>query len=440
MHTASSLTETHACCFLLMHNHIGSYRLKFMKRNVENNDRITLPLSKSMAARLLILDYIHNRELQRVDLPDCDDTRDLERALRQLKSSPCNSVFNLGFGATSQRFFIALAAALEGFEGIVDCSAQLRRRPLSQLVDVLQAMGADIRYMEKPGFAPLYIKGRKLKGGDVEMDASVSSQYISAVMLISPLCETPANIILRGEVVSRPYMEMTKKIISGYNKDMQIEPDWSAATFFYEAAMLHPGKRIEIENLTPPSDSVQGDSGVCALFEALGVRTLFNEDGSATLIGDADKIKRNAESEEPFVADMSAMPDAVPALTPALALNGIRFKLTGIAHLRHKESDRLEAMRAEMLKIGYVLTVGEDSLSWNGDCVTVENPVTIDSYADHRIAMAFAIASTKIIETEVGKLNITDITCVSKSFPNFFGEERKLKDMIDTWMFYETDY
>lgn len=216
---------------------------------------IEIPGSKSVAARRLIIDYIRGEAPEYVNMPRCDDTLELSAALRDLRLGLSGNRYDLGSGGTSMRFFTALVASIEGFDGIVDCSLQLRRRPLSPLVDALRAVGADIEYLEEEGCPPIYIKGGKLKGGEVAVDAGISSQFISALMLVSRLWALPLSLGLRGEIVSRPYVEMTKRLLEMSDDDSApyIEGDWSAAAFFYAYCLLVPDKDVRIGLLRKPT-------------------------------------------------------------------------------------------------------------------------------------------------------------------------------------------
>lgn len=405
-------------------------QINYDKRNTrEVSGGITLPGSKSMAARLLILDFIHDinerhaesegKRLRRETLPDCDDTRYLDEALRKLARIPTGDEFYLGDGATSLRFFVALLASLPDFDGKVDGSAQLRRRPLAPLVEALRGAGAQIRYLDKEGYLPIYIKGGKLKGGRIEVNGSVSSQFISALKLASLLWQRPAQLTIDGEAVSAPYIKMTERMIEK-GIECGIEKDWSAATFFYEVALLLPGVEIRLERLTDPARSMQGDAGVADIFNLLGVET--RKDGDDIIIrGKREIIETMRSLAIPMEFDLGGMPDAVPALAVGMALAGIKYRFCNVGHLRHKESNRLLALKNEMEKIGVALEITNDSLSWNGGRLPVAENEVIESEGDHRIAMAFAPAAAKL-----GYVTIRDPQCVDKSFPDYFGQLAKL--------------
>lgn len=402
--------------------------------------RISLPGSKSIAARLLMLDYINERRNgvpapRRAGMPDCDDTRELSAALDLLRQYEPGRRYDLGSGGTSMRFFIALVASMPGFEGTVDCSEQLRRRPVSPLVDALRRMGAEIRYLEEEGRPPLYIRGMQkwpeagadLLAADPDI-ARLSSQYLSAIILASCLHDVDVrNFRLPEGVVSRPYVDMTLKLVSLFHSrsdvfsSLAVEPDWSAAAFFYELALLRPELKIIFDPALVEEGSLQGDS-VCA--------PLFAE----------------AATRRPFVADMSASPDLVPPLAVGLAFAGIPFRLEGVAALRYKESDRIAALTEGLARLGYKIEAEGDYLEWRGEereeveevedsredrvgreeikeeikdgNLDKEEPM-IESCGDHRMAMAFAVAAARF-----GPLRIRDAECVAKSFPDFFDRLR----------------
>lgn len=385
---------------------------------------ISLPGSKSIAARALILKRVFSLDTPLENLPDCDDTRELAAALKIYDRCRHrgHAVIDIGNGGTSLRFFLALAASTPGFEATIDCGGQLRSRPLSPLISALHTAGAEITCTREDMHTPLHVKGKRLNGKDLHVDAAMSSQFASALILASPLWKS--QYATSGQClqqVSRPYIEMSVKMRDLFCKFSRfrtstpyiIEPDWSAAAFFYEFALLHPGCELRFERLTPPGDSLQGDSATASMFGRLGVGTIYNPDGSATIKGDRTIIERAAQNPMPVQFAMHSTPDLVPAMAIALCLGGIRFTMSGVRNLRFKESDRLEALRCELRKLGFTINVSDDSLSWNGE----SNPEAainngFDSRGDHRIAMALAAAG-------IPPASIKGYPCISKSFPGF---------------------
>ncbi len=369
------------------------------------------------------------------NLPDCDDTRELSAALKKLSdripsakdwiasSTPyiIEEYFNLGTGGTSLRFFTALAASIPGLNSVVDCSEALKRRPLAGLTDALTKAGANIAFVSADGYPPMKVCGKYLPGGKVAMDGKVSSQFISALLMASELWKHPLELELKSGMVSRPYVEMTEKMLLNHNQEFNIEPDWSAASYFYELALVAAGVPVRMARLCEPSSSVQGDSACAAIFDKLGVKTDIFSDGSALLYGDPGVVSRLAVSEELVEFDLGDVPDLTPALAVGMCNAGIRFRFSNVAHLRHKECDRMAVLHDELSKLGYKLICGESTLEWNGEtCRKLENAV-IDCHADHRIAMAFSIAAVK-----TGEIKINDSECVSKSFPGYFDELLKV--------------
>ena len=411
--------------------------IRYSRENREtSSEAVALPGSKSMAARALVIHYVRDMKSQVRNLPDCDDTRELSAALRKLSSlvpslpdrmneknpEQPEAAFNLGTGGTSLRFFTALAASVPGLVSTVNCSDALRKRPLAGLVEALRMAGARIEYIGKEGFPPMRIFGRRLPGDEVEMSGKVSSQFISAMLMVSELWEKPLSLRLEGGMVSRPYVEMTEKMLLNNKKDaFDIEPDWSAASYFYELALLSPGKPVRIGRLCDPKRSVQGDSAAAALFGRLGVETRLLPDGGAVLLGAVGRIEALASGGETVEFDLGDVPDLTPALAVGMCLAGIRFRFTNVAHLRQKECDRMAALQTNLGKLGYRLVCGDSTLEWKGERMpAVEAPV-IESYADHRMAMAFSLAATKR-----DGVRIDDTACVSKSFPGFYNELPKL--------------
>ena len=436
-----------------------------LKYDRSRNDEIvaTLPTSKSMAARALVIGALAGIRPEEIpDLPVCTDTKELSAAINELLAalekkdnalekkdneeslpeSPVCLNLNLGLGGTSLRFFTALAASIPEAEFEIDCAAPLKKRPLAPLCEALITAGADIKYLDTPGYPPLLIKGKHIPGGERGIAAGISSQFISAMIMCAPYWRDGLRLSLTGEeAVSFPYIDMTVKMMrkAGAKVDVtngnrlicvdadpyslkdprQLRPeaDWSAASYFYELALALPDRKIRLASLTPPDESLQGDSRCAEIFSFLGVNTEFLPDGSAILSCDR-KIRdgvAEASKKLPLELDMSATPDLVPALAVALCLAGIRYRISGIAHLHIKESDRIAALQLELEKIGYGLQAGADFLSWDGSRMPVGESEAIETYHDHRIAMAFAIAATALPYLSIRNPEVTE-----KSFPDYF--------------------
>ena len=377
---------------------------------------VELPLSKSMVIRAATIAAVNNpEELDRFAAqPLCDDAAYYIRALKQVlasvESGKETDVY-IGEGAAPLRFLLAFAASLPGARVRIACAPALWKRPISPLVDALLAMGADIRISEDPAGGVIAVSGKKLRGGRIEVDSSFTSQYLSALLLASPLWERKAVLPESLVSVSRPYLEMSVRMMR--EPGCRPEPDWSAAAFFYEYALISR-TTVEIARLTPPAVSLQGDAVVCDIYGRLGVETRMRGDGSASLVYDAAAF-RLLEDSAPFEFDFTDYPDMVPSVAVALCCRRIPFVFHGVAHLRYKECDRLSALQSLLVRIGYEVSVEEGSLIFNGEFRPLQEfPVEIDSYGDHRIAMAFYPLEL------LGMVSIEGKDVVSKSFPDFY--------------------
>lgn len=392
---------------------------------------IELPLSKSVANRLLIINALTlgSTPLPESMLPDADDSRIMVRALDSL---PGTSEINVGAAGTAFRFLTALCAATPGIKVTIDGTDRLRQRPIAPLVDTLRRLGASITYLGNEGFAPLSIEGCQLSGGSISIDPSVSSQFVSALMMIAPTMQQDLHIDFCGEEpVSRPYLRMTAAMMQRAGVDVDLTPfavtikrsnyrqvapyserDWSAASYWYSVSAISAGF-VTLPHLS--IDSLQGDSALAHLFEQLGVITEEAED-----VEDALQLTPSPEQFSRFEHDLTDNPDLAQTLAVTAAMLGIPFHLRGLSTLRHKETDRLEALRCELDKFGIIVEIrGDNELVWNGERHPIFETPQIDTYADHRMAMAFAPAAVFI-----PGLVIRDIEVVSKSYPAFWDDLR----------------
>lgn len=390
---------------------------------------VQLPPSKSIGARTLIMDFIGSGVAglsETSTLGDCDDIATLRKILSQGIPADGRTV-DVGDSGTALRMLTALYAASEGCRCRLTGSDSLRKRPVGPLVDALRALGAEISYAVGEGRAPLEITGRRLAGGTVELDASLSSQFATALMLTAPLMGAPLTIKYSTPAVSAPYVRLTAAMMSRRGVAAQadaegitagsgtysrsagnIEPDWSAAAFWYEIAAVSAGW-VTLPGLR--DDSLQGDRAAVGLFERLGATTEFSDEGA--------EISASPEVFSSLEADVENTPDMVPALVVACCLIGVPFRLSGVATLRHKESDRLEALCEEMARIGCPLSIEnyDNVLSWDGRRMPVRELPVFDSHRDHRIAMALAAASVFL-----PGMVIRGADCASKSYPGFWAD------------------
>jgi len=380
---------------------------------------ISLPLSKSISNRALIINALTPGAIDIEQVAKCDDTDSMVAALNNQSES-----INIGAAGTAMRFLTAYFAATPGRTVTLDGSERMRQRPIEALVNALRDCGADIKYLINEGFPPLLINGSKLTGGDISLPASISSQYISALLMIAPTMDRGLTLTLQGDIISRPYINMTLSLMKTWGVDcdfsgnvikvapqaykpteFKIEADWSAASYWYAIAALSAGN-ITLTGLQP--HSVQGDSHLVQLFESLGVITHF-EDTETTLEPTPDTCPR-------LNIDLSNQPDIAQTIVVTACMLGIPFSITGLSTLKIKETDRLEALRTEMLKLGMELIIENDNkISWDGNRLPISQIPAIDTYKDHRMAMAFAPAAIYI-----PGLIINDMDVVSKSYPEFW--------------------
>ena len=422
---------------------------------------INLPASKSIGARFLVASYFADTLPECRSFADCDDLKVIQKALLDLYRSskePTDTPLTLDIHAsgTAFRFMAATVASTPGTDVVLTGTKRLCSRPMTPLLEVLRQAGASVEALGENGSGPYHIKGTHLKGGDFEIRGDVSSQFISALMLAAPVWEGGMRLRFTTPLVSRPYAEMTAKVMRDFGIDVEfseegvsvkeghyvapadytVEADWSAAGFIYEAATfkLRP---IYIADLISPTKSMQGDSATAEIFRYLGMVSEFHsKEGTietkdhqlmipygyqTDCSGDYAIIQRYFELPDEVKFDMTHCPDLVPALALSCAFNGIRFRFTGVRNLRLKESDRLEAIRAELEKFGYHLKVEDDAISWCGGVWgRIDNPL-IETYDDHRIAMAFAIGALR-----KGELRISNPDVVDKSFSDFWNQLPKL--------------
>lgn len=395
---------------------------------------INLPLSKSESNRQLIIAALTPGG----DLPgrvaECDDTDALLAGL-----STTGGHVNIGAAGTAMRFLTAYFACKAGAEITLDGSERMRQRPIAPLVDALRSLGADIEYAGAEGFPPLRIKGRMLDGGDVELDASVSSQYVSALLMVGPTMQHGLRLHLRGEIVSMPYIRMTLSLMEAagvkcdFNEDSgtisvpygkyhpgmpEVEADWSAASYWFEVAAVST-EPVTLRGLR--QKSLQGDAAVRRLFEVTGLESHFEKNGDLELQLTPDAGAR-------LVVDLTHNPDLAQTMAVTCCLLSLPFRLTGLQSLRIKETDRLAALQMELSKLGFITDVPEEGVfTWLGARFDPGEEVEpIATYNDHRMAMAFAPASLFY-----PGLRINDAEVVSKSYPQYWKHLREVGFILE---------
>ena len=381
---------------------------------------VELPVSKSMALRAALIYAVRFPDspylLDRIPIT-CDDVAHFISSMclcMVSRLSPGLVNCNIGEGAAPLRFLLAYAASLSGAKLAISCEPSLRRRPIRPLIDSLVEMGAAIEMDEDDENWEIRVLGSTLSADSLKVDTSFTSQFLSALLLVSPLWAGEAVSLekfVANASVSRPYIRMSEEMMA--REEVEIEPDWSAAAFFYEYCFIS-GKGVDFCSLTPPSQSLQGDAAVCDIFSRLGVNTLFHKDGSASLSLDEVALSLLSDGGV-FEFDFTDCPDLVPAVTVALCYRRIPFVFHGVGHLRFKECDRLQALQSSLSCLGYQLEAEKDTLRFNGEFKPLQDfPVAVDSFGDHRMAMAFYPLEL------LGMVKIEDKGVVSKSFPNFY--------------------
>lgn len=376
---------------------------------------VALPMSKSMSVRAAALAAFGAR--YDATMAECADTEAMRRV-----ASARGGTADAGDSAAALRFGAALLAATPGADVTLTGSDALMRRPVAPLLDMLRTLGADVELTA----AGVAVRGRRLPGGALTLGPTASSQFVSALLMAAPLMENGLDLTIDWNQPSLPYIDMTLAMMRRRGIDCaregiaihvspgaysapdapDVEPDWSAAAFWYEIAAVTAGW-VTLEGLS--DDTVQGDSAVAPLFERLGVLTEFTDEGA--------ELSATPDLYNSLDADMAGMPDTVPALVVTCCLAGIPFRLSGIEVLRYKECDRIAALCAEMAKIGCLLETGVYGtvLSWDGRRVPVHTMPVFDTYGDHRMAMALAA-----VAVFVPGIVVKDVEVVEKSYPAFW--------------------
>ena len=458
------------------------------------NASLALPTSKSLCARALVVNHLCEQPVHLEGLSDCDDTQAILQGLEALRNSEDAPLrVDIGAAGTAMRFLTALFAATPQLDVVITGSQRMQERPIGALVTALQAAGADISYVEKKGYPPLHIRGKQLEGGTLTLPSNISSQYVSALLMIAPTMRHGLQLELVGKVASAPYIRMTMQVMKAFGVEAKwennlisiesgqryartlsshcggtektaqtasytIECDWTAASYWYEIVALHPDKaaRVFLRGLREASE--QGDAVCAKWFEALGVTTTFTAEGAilekstkspqATLECDNSTSEDNelssqtddnfCESNEdlpqttshssqadyfsckdapPLWLDFTAAPDLAQTFVVTCALLSHPFHFKGLESLRIKETDRIAALIAELQKLGkHIEAIGEGELRYTAqNDSSPAHPITIATYDDHRMALAFAPAALRFPQ-----LSIEHPEVVAKSYPDYW--------------------
>ena len=421
-----------------MNLHLQKPKVKSQKSKVK------ITGSKSETNRLLLLQALYpNISLENVS--NSDDSEVMESIIHNsklptvtLSAVEVPQLFNVHHAGTAMRFLTAYFAIQEGKEVILTGSSRMKERPIKILVEALQQLGAEISYEENEGFPPIKIIGKKLTNNKVSLPANVSSQYISALLLIAPKLENGLELTLQGEITSIPYINMTlallkeigvktsfienkitvKPLLTINSKLLTIESDWSSASYWYSiVALSEIGTQINLSSYK--QNSLQGDAALVEIYKDFGVQTIFNEDNSISI------SKINNSLFTIHNSQLNNSPDIAQTIAVTCFGLGIGCHLTGLHTLKIKETDRLEALKNELTKLGANISVTNDSLTLEPSEKINEN-ISIKTYQDHRMAMAFAPLALKV------PIIIEEAEVVSKSYPTFWDDLKSVGFTITT--------
>lgn len=393
---------------------------------------ISLPASKSISNRALIIYALSGGKNMPSNLSDCDDTEVIINALRNMPEE-----IDIKAAGTAMRFMTAYLSVMEGTH-ILTGTERMKHRPISILVDALRKLGANIEYVGTEGYPPLRITGQSLNGGLLEIPGNVSSQYISALLMIAPMLKEGMTLHLLGDIISRPYIDLTLWMMGEFGADAEwfsndtivvkpqpyksrdyfIESDWSGASYWYEMMALCADKRSEVKLTGLMDGSKQGDSTTRYIFSLLGVKTQFESKQAG--IAQTVTLKQNGRCVPKLEYDFINAPDLAQTFVVTCAAKGIPFHFKGLSTLKIKETDRIEALKTEMRKLGYVLQDHNNSeLIWDGERCYPTFEQGIDTYEDHRMALAFAPYAFLH-----DKLIINNPQVVTKSYPHYWEDLR----------------
>jgi 3-phosphoshikimate 1-carboxyvinyltransferase len=394
------------------------------------NTEIAISGSKSESNRLLILQQLIDG-LAIENISDSDDSKYLEQALNS-----SDETIDIGHAGTAMRFLISYFSIKEEREVVLTGSERMQNRPIEILVNALLDLGANISYEDKIGYPPIRIKGTKLIKDTVQINGNVSSQYISSLMLIAARLPNGLKIELLGKITSVPYINMTLSLLqelgieavfvenkitvkpfhSSITKKIVVESDWSSASYFYSLIALSAiGSEISLSSYK--KDSLQGDSCLAEIYQHFGVSTTFKEDSMVL-------TKKKTHNSKGIIQNLSNAPDIAQTIAVTCFGLGISCELTGLHTLKIKETDRLVALENELTKLGAIISVTNDSLTLK-ESTKINPNIAIETYKDHRMAMAFAPLAIKV------PITILDANVVTKSYRNFWKDLQQIGFQID---------
>jgi 3-phosphoshikimate 1-carboxyvinyltransferase len=394
--------------------------ISIQKSKLKSFKKIKITGSKSESNRLLLLQALYP-EIAIENVSNSDDSVLMQKALESDET-----IIDIHHAGTAMRFLTAYLSIQEGEEIVITGSSRMKERPIKILVEALRTLGADITYLEKDGFPPLKIMGKKLKRNKVTLEANVSSQYISALLLIASKLDKGLELTLNGKITSVPYIKMTLSLLNelgietSFNKNtikvnaekskltkqtITVESDWSSASYFYSViALSNIGTEITISSYK--KESLQGDSVLADIYLNFGVVTYYH--GNSIRL-----VKEEKEQSNKLEFHLSDAPDIAQTIAVSAFGLGVECYMTGLHTLKIKETDRLVALKTELEKLGATIDITLDTLRVNASD-SIKSKVAIDTYNDHRMAMAFAPLGLKT------ELTINNADVVSKSYPQFW--------------------
>lgn len=397
-----------------------------LEKSALMSSSISISGSKSETNRLLLLQALFP-EIQIENISNSDDSEVMQKALKDIQYSTSGiQVIDVHHAGTAMRFLTAFFAMQDGKDIVLTGSSRMKERPIKVLVEALNQLGAKISYLEKEGFPPIQIHGQWFTKNKVSLPANISSQYISALLLIAPKLKNGLELTLEGEITSVPYIQMTLSLLNeiGVSTKFEgqvitvsplekvkknkivVESDWSSASYWYSmVALSEIGTKIQLSSYK--KNSLQGDAVLAEIYQDFGVETIFNENNSITL----SKVKNCQLSAVNYQLNNS--PDIAQTIAVTCFGLGIGCDLAGLHTLKIKETDRLEALKIELTKLGANIIVTNDSLHLKSSNEIKENGSVV-TYQDHRMAMAFAPLALKV------PIQIEEAEVVSKSYPNFW--------------------
>ncbi len=397
------------------------------------NSKLQITGSKSETNRLLLLKALYpNLILENTS--NSDDSEVMQKALAFIHHlSSTAQTIDVHHAGTAMRFLTAFFAIQEGIEVLLTGSSRMKERPIKILVEALNQLGAEISYEENEGFPPIRINGKKVIQNKVSLPANVSSQYISALLLIAPKLENGLELTLEGEITSIPYIKMTLALLNEIgvktlfenntikvahhpssitHHSITVESDWSSASYWYSIiALSEVGTQITLSSYKV--NSLQGDCALIEIYKDFGVETIFNNDNSISI------SKVNFKNQKSLIFNLQSSPDIAQTIAVTCFGLGIGCDLYGLHTLKIKETDRLEALKAELIKLGAEILVTNESLHLKPSTSINEN-IAIKTYQDHRMAMAFAPLALRV------PITIEEAEVVSKSYPDFWEDLKKI--------------